>query len=78
MNEASVSESVTKRWNIVNDNSKVNYAAGNEINYNTEILKSSLCDYDAYITMITMLKRWYYYYRISRNIGGIQKLCTVY
>ena len=35
---------------IVNDNSKANYGEGNEITYNTEVLKSNLCDYnDAYI-----------------------------
>ena len=35
---------------MVNDNSNSNYAAGNEITYNTEILKSNLCDCnDAYI-----------------------------
>ena len=41
---------VTRKWNVVNDNSKSNYAAANEITYDTEILKSNLCDYnDAYI-----------------------------
>ena len=41
---------MTKKWNIVNNNSKSNYGAGNEIIYNTEVLKSNLCDYnDAYI-----------------------------
>ena len=29
---------------IVNDNSKSNYDMTNEITYNTEILKSNLCD----------------------------------
>ena len=41
---------MTRKWNIVNDNSNSNYAAANKITYNTEILKSDLCDYnDAYI-----------------------------
>ena len=41
---------MAKKWNIVNDNSKANYDATIEITYNTEILKSNLCDYnDAYI-----------------------------
>ena len=41
---------MTRKWNIVNDNSKVKYDAGNEINYDTEVLKSNLCDYnDTYI-----------------------------
>ena len=35
---------MTRKWNIVNDNSKSNYTAANEITYNTEILKSNLCD----------------------------------
>ena len=39
-----------RKWNIVNDNSKANYNVGNEIIYNTEVLKSNLCDYnDVYI-----------------------------
>ena len=41
---------MTRKWNIVNDSSKANYNAGNEIPYNTEVLKSNLCDYnDTYI-----------------------------
>ena len=35
-----------------NDNSKANYGVGNEITYNTEVLKSNLCDYnDVYILL---------------------------
>ena len=50
LNEANDSKLVTRKWKIVNDNSNANYNAANEINYNTEVLKSSLCDYnDAYI-----------------------------
>ena len=52
LNEASDSKFVTRKWNIndINDNSKTNYDAANEITYNTEVSKSSLCDYnDAYI-----------------------------
>ena len=50
LNEANDSKFVTSKWNIVNDYSKSNYAAANEIIYITEILKSNLCDYnDAYI-----------------------------
>ena len=50
LNETNDSKFVTRKWNIVNDNSKSNYDATNEITYNTEILKSNLCDYnDAYI-----------------------------
>ena len=50
MNEANDSKFVTRKWNIVNDNSKVNYDAINEITYNTEVSKSNLCDFnDAFI-----------------------------
>ena len=41
---------MTRKWNIVNDQSNTNYDVGKKIIYNTEILKSSLCDFnDAYI-----------------------------
>ena len=40
---------MTRKWNIVYDNSKANYDAENEATYNTEVLKSNLCDYNAYI-----------------------------
>ena len=50
LNEANYSKLVTRKWNIVNDQSNANYDVGNEIIYNTEVLKSNLCDYnDAYI-----------------------------
>ena len=50
LNEANGSKFVTRKWGIVNDNSKSNYGAGNEIIYNTKPLKFNLCDYnDAYI-----------------------------
>ena len=50
LNEANDFKFVTGKLNIVNDNSKANYGAGNEIIYNKEVLKSNLCDYnDAYI-----------------------------
>ena len=50
MNEANDSKFVTRKWNIDKDNSKSNYDATNEITYNTEILKSNICDYKvAYI-----------------------------
>ena len=35
LNEANDSKFVTRKWNIVNDNSKSNYAATNEITYKT-------------------------------------------
>ena len=41
---------MTRKWNIVNDQSNANYDVGNEIIYNTEVLKYNLCDYnDAFI-----------------------------
>ena len=50
LNEASDSKFVTKKWNIVNDQSNAKYDVENEIIYNTEVLKSNLCDYnDAFI-----------------------------
>ena len=50
MNEASDTKFVTRKWNIVNDKSNVNYDVGNEVMYNTEVLKSNLYDYnDAYV-----------------------------
>ena len=36
------SKFVTIKWNIVNDQPNANYDVGNEIIYNTEVLK--LCD----------------------------------
>ena len=50
LNEPNHSKFVKKKWNIVNDQSKSNYGAGNEITHNTEVLKSNPCDYkDAYV-----------------------------
>ena len=46
LNDANDSKFVTRKWNIVNGNSNSNYAAANEISYNTEILKYNLCDYN--------------------------------
>ena len=41
---------MTRKRNIVNNKSKANYDVRNKIIYNTEVLKSNLCDYnDAYI-----------------------------
>ena len=50
LNEANDSKFLTRKWNIVNDTSNSNYDAGNEITYNTEVLKTNFCDYnDVYI-----------------------------
>ena len=41
---------MTRKWKIVNYQSNANYDVGNEIIYNSEVLKFDLCDYrDAYI-----------------------------
>ena len=45
LNEANDSKFVTKKWNIVNDQSNANCYVGNEVIYNAEVLKSNLCDY---------------------------------
>ena len=50
MNKASNSKFATRKWNIANEKSKSNFDPTNKITYNTEILKSNLCDdNDAYI-----------------------------
>ena len=50
LKEESHSKFVTRKWNIVNGQSNASYDVGNKISYNTEVLKSNLCDYnDAYI-----------------------------
>ena len=50
LNEANDCQFVKRKCNILNDNSKANYGEGNEITYNTEVLKSNFLDYnDAYI-----------------------------
>ena len=50
LNDANGSKFVTRKWNIVNDLLYANYEIGNEIIYNTKVLKANLCDYnDAYI-----------------------------
>ena len=52
LNEVNNSKFVSRNGNIVDDNSKVNYGLGKKIIYNTEVLKSNLCDYkDAYILL---------------------------
>ena len=53
LNDANDSKFVTKKWNIVNDNSNSNYAAAYEIIYNTEIPKSNLRDYNNAQILVT-------------------------
>ena len=54
LNEANDSKFVTRKWNIVNDNSNSNYAAANEITYNTPISKSNICDYNDVYILVTV------------------------
>ena len=35
---------MTRKWSNVSDQSNRNYNVGNEVIYNTEVLKSNLCD----------------------------------
>ena len=39
LNEANGFKIVTRKWYIVNDQSNANYNVGNEIIYNTEVIK---------------------------------------
>ena len=52
MYQASDCKFVTRKWNIVNDQSNVSYNLGNEIIYNTEVLKSNFCDYNNAYTLV--------------------------
>ena len=52
LNDASGSKFVKRKWNTFNDNSNASYGVGNKINYNTEVLKSNLCDF-VITTMLT-------------------------
>ena len=50
LSNANRSKFVSGKWNIVSDNSKANYNSGNNIIYNTEVLRADHCDYNnAYI-----------------------------
>ena len=44
MKQANGSKFVTRKWSNVSDQSNRNYNVGNEVIYNTEVLKSNLCD----------------------------------
>ena len=68
LNEANDCKFVTNKWNMISDNSKANYGVGNQIIYNSEVLKSTLCDYNDYNDACN---RWYYYYRTSSNTSSI-------
>ena len=40
LNEANGFKFVTRKWNIASDQSNANYNVGNEIIYNTEVIKN--------------------------------------
>ena len=44
LNKASDSKVLTRKWNIVNDQSNANYNVRNKIIYNTEVVKPNLFD----------------------------------
>ena len=46
LNKANDSKFVTRKCNLLNDQSNASYDEENEIIYNTEVLKSNLCDYN--------------------------------
>ena len=54
LNDASNSKFEITKWIIVNDNSNSNYAAANEITYNTAISKSNICDYNDVYILVTV------------------------
>ena len=43
LNGANDSIFVTRKWNVVNEQSNVIYNSGNEIMYDAEVLKYNLC-----------------------------------
>ena len=47
LDEANDSKFMTRKWNIVNDQSHANYDVANEIFYNAKVLKSNLFYYNA-------------------------------
>ena len=46
LNEANDSEFVTRKWNIINDNSKSNYGARNKTMFNTKVLIYNISHYN--------------------------------
>ena len=46
LNKANDSKFLTRKWDIFTDNSNLTYGVGNDIIYNTEILKSNLGNYN--------------------------------
>ena len=72
LNESGDSKFVTRKWKNVKDQSNANFNAGNEIIYNTDVLKCNLCDLnDTYIPVRKNV-------RITRNAASrvAFKKCT--
>ena len=46
LKETNDSKFVIRKWNIADDQPNTNYDVGNGSIYNTEVLKSNLCDYN--------------------------------
>ena len=53
LNEGNDYGFATRKWNIVNDNSKANYNIGNVVTNNREVLRSNICDYNAGYILVT-------------------------
>ena len=54
-----------RKWNIVDDQSNASYDLGNEIIYNTEALKSNLCDYNDANILIRAQKLYQHKYHLK-------------
>ena len=58
LNEADNSKFARRKWDIVIDQSHANYDVGNEIIYNTKVLKSNLCDLNEAYILVRGIIRW--------------------
>ena len=68
---------MTKKRNIANNQSNTNYDLGNEIIYNTEVLKSNFFDYnDAYILArgdLLQLPQHKYHSKIGQHLLNVSQ-----
>ena len=68
---------MTKKRNIANNQSNANYDLGNEIIYNTEVLKSNFCDYNnAYILVrgdLLQLLQHKYHSKIGHHLLNVSQ-----
>ena len=74
LNESGDSKLVTRKWKNVKDQSNANYNAGNEIIYNTDVLKCNLCDLND--TYIPVTKKCYNHKKCCISCS-IQKMHTI-